>query len=51
MSAPRTSSTRNALCSNSRITAALRKLDRPPSPSAAAINARPCSRVNPTVAV
>jgi len=51
MSAPNTSSTRRALCSNSRITAALRSRASPVSASAAAINARSCSRDRPTVAV
>jgi hypothetical protein len=51
MSAPRVSSTRNALCSSNRITAALRNRARPVSASATAINARPCSRDKPTVAV
>ena len=51
MSAPSASSTRSALCSSSRITAAERNRARPLSASAAAINARPCSRDSPTVAV
>jgi hypothetical protein len=50
-SVPVTSSTRNAVVANTRITAAVRNACRPASTSAAASSARVWSRSRPTVAV